>query len=236
MRKRGRRKRRIKLRPGWKTWRRTKKRRTRPLERTGEITDYHAAISLQYFHVCCIKHGICLISYLTDICPLRLIGRGVTAGPPAPHVVAAGEAGHRRRGQRGQSAPTARTLKTHLPVPPTKTPHGPATKSPPRGKDGQSRSHPDVIFMSLTSNPDWFRRNNLAVTFVPSDLPHLAHPNDPGGRAQGRPRNQQRSPAPNQGRLTDLTKNQRKANTDTLPTSLFATPPPQFFPFLRRVV
>lgn len=50
--------------------------------------------------------------------------------------------------------------------------------------------------------------------FVPSDLPRLAHPNDPGGRAPGHPRNQQRSPVPNQGHPTGLTKNQRKANTD----------------------
>lgn len=66
-------------------------------------------------------------------------------GPPAPRVVAAGEAGHHRRGQRDQSAQTVHTLKTHLPVPPIKTPRGPATKSPPRGKT----AGPGLILMLL---------------------------------------------------------------------------------------
>lgn len=86
--------------------------------------------------MCCIKHGICLIPYLTDICPLRLIGSGVTVGRPAPRGVAADEAGHRRpvqNGRRDQNAPTAHTLKTHLPVLLIKIPRDPATRSPPRG-------------------------------------------------------------------------------------------------------
>lgn len=66
-------------------------------------------------------------------------------GPPAPRVVAAGEAGHHRRGQRDQSAQTVHTLKTHLPVPPIKTPRDPATKSPPRGKT----AGPGLILMLL---------------------------------------------------------------------------------------
>lgn len=77
--------------------------------------------------------GFVLISYLTENCPLRLIGNDVTVGQPARRVAAAEEAVHRLPVQRDRSAPTARTLKTHLPAPPIKTRHGQATKSPQRG-------------------------------------------------------------------------------------------------------
>lgn len=78
-----------------------------------------------------------LISRVTDICPLRLTGSGVTAGHPARRGAAADEAGRPRlvrSGQRDQSAPTDRTLKTHLHALLIKTLLGPATKSHPRGK------------------------------------------------------------------------------------------------------
>lgn len=104
--------------------------------------------------MCGIKHGVCLISYLTDVCPLRLIGSGVTVGPRAPRGVAAGEAGHLhpvQSGQRDQNAPTAHTLKTHLPAPHIKTPHDPATKSPPRGKT----VCPGLLFMSSLEPGFW---------------------------------------------------------------------------------
>lgn len=89
-----------------------------------------------------------MIPYLTDICPLGLIGSGVTVGHPAQRGVAADEAGHPHRVQSGpkdQNAPTAHTLKTHLPALPIKTPRDPATKSPPRGK----ANWPVLLLMSL---------------------------------------------------------------------------------------
>lgn len=62
-------------------------------------------------------------------------------------------------------------------------------------------------------------------------LPHLAHPNGPEGHVPGHPKSQRRSPVLNPGHLTGLTKNQRRANTDTFlvrpalsPSPLFALP------------
>lgn len=77
-----------------------------------------------------------LLNFLTDVSPPWLLGNGVTAGHPAHQGVAPDEADHRLPAQSGQkdlSAPTARTLKTRLHAPPTKTRRVPATKSPQRG-------------------------------------------------------------------------------------------------------
>lgn len=157
-------------------------------------------------------------------------------GHPAPRGVAADEAVHRHHAQSGrkdQNAPIAHILKTHHPALPIKIPRDPATKSRQRGKTIcfaiKARCLVILQFSLLIKN----------VMFVHPDLPHLAHQNDPGGRVPGRPRNQRKSHAPNQGHLTGLIKNQRRANTDTsltfnLQTSLLSLLP--ILPFLRRVV
>lgn len=138
-RKRGRRKRRRRLRHGWKTWRR-KRRRTRQPGKRGEITcgrvtrQRQVHLSLRVYF---LQHEICLISHLTDICPLRLTGSGATVGHQARHGVVADEAGRLlpvQSGRKDQNAPTDRTQKTHPPAPPIKTPLDPATKSPQKGK------------------------------------------------------------------------------------------------------
>lgn len=73
--------------------------------------------------------------------------------------------------------------------------------------------------------------------FVMSDLPLRAHPNDPGGHVQEHRRNRPRSPVPNLGHLTGLTKNQRRANTDaSLSSNQPILLPPCSSLFLRCIV
>lgn len=84
-----------------------------------------------------------MVFYLTDICPLRLIGSDATAAPLALHVAAADEAGRHLHALRDPSALNARFQKTRLPAPHIKIPHGPATKSHLRGQF--------VLFKSFSS-------------------------------------------------------------------------------------
>lgn len=117
----------------WRTLERREERERGHAYQEGQV-EYIKLLSNHGVKVCWTKHEISLVSYLTDICPLRLIGSGATAAPPALHVAAADEAGHHLHAQRDLSALTAPFQKTRLPAPHIKIPHGPATKSHRRGE------------------------------------------------------------------------------------------------------
>lgn len=68
----------------------------------------------------------------------------------------------------------------------------------------------------------------IEIFLVLLGLPHLARPNGPEGHVPGHPKSQRRSPVPNPGHLTGLTKNQRRANTDTFSVKPARSPSPLF--------
>lgn len=117
----------------WRTLERPEEREGGHTHEEGQV-GYLRLLSNHGVKVCWAKHEISLVSYLTDICPLRLIGSGATAAQPALHVAAADVAGRHLHAQRDLSAPSARFLKIRLPDPHIKIPHGPATKSHQRGQ------------------------------------------------------------------------------------------------------
>lgn len=202
-----------------------------------------------------MEHWIYLISCVTDICPLRLIGSVVTVDHRAQRGAAADEAGRPhlvQSGPKDQSAPTDHTLKTHPHVLLIKTLLDPATESHPRGKMVLSATNINILTYSMclkwslrvvkcyicSPGPEYSTNLIFAFLGIPIFclfLPfsyldhrhHLAHPNDPGDRAPGHPRNQLRNPAPNQGLHIDLTKSQRRVNTDIFFFSSFL---PQLLP------
>lgn len=203
----------------WRTLERPEERERGHTHQEGQV-GYIRLLSNHGVKVCWTKHEISLVSYLTDICPLRLIGSGATAAPPALHVAAADEAGRHLHARKDLSALNARFQKTRLPAPHIKIPHGPATKSHLRGQ---------FVLFKPFSLFTWRTKSEIFLVLL--GLPHLARPNGPEGHVPGHPKSQWRSPVPNPGHLTGLTKNQRRANTDIFlvkparsPSPLFASP------------
>lgn len=99
-----------------------------------------------------MEHWIYLISCVTDICPLRLIGSVVTVDHRAQRGAAADEAGRPhlvQSGPKDQSAPTDHTLKTHPHVLLIKTLLDPATESHPRGKMVLSATNINILTYSM---------------------------------------------------------------------------------------